>query len=234
VGRPAVFLDRDGTLLEEVDYLTSAAQLVLLPGAAAAIARLNQAGVPAVVVTNQSAVARGLLDEVELARIHARFGELLAAQGARLDLVLYCPHHPDQGLPPYRRVCACRKPAAGMLAEAALGLGLDLGRSWIVGDDERDLAAGRAVGARGILVATGKGAQVQAALRARGGPLPPYARDVAEAVERILAEHAAGYGRIRLEARAAAQCGRRFQASRRTAVLGFEGVNEGTRRSRTR
>jgi D-glycero-D-manno-heptose 1,7-bisphosphate phosphatase len=195
VGRPAVFIDRDGTLLEEVDFLTSEEELVLLPGAARAVARLNAAGLPAVVVTNQSGVARGLLDEQMLARLHARLAELLRAEGASLDLVLYCPHHPELGAPPYRRICDCRKPAPGMLTEAARRLDLDLARSWIVGDDERDLAAGRAVGARGILVATGKGAAVKAALRRDGAPLPLFAADLAQAVEWILAGGAPAYGR---------------------------------------
>jgi D-glycero-D-manno-heptose 1,7-bisphosphate phosphatase len=107
-GRPAVFLDRDGTLVEEVDYLIDPGQVRLIPGAAAAVRRLNQAGWPVVIVTNQSMIARGMANERQLGRIHARLAELLSAEGAQLDGIYYCPHHPELGVPPYRAACDCR------------------------------------------------------------------------------------------------------------------------------
>lgn len=154
--RPAVFLDRDGTLNREVDYLPDPADFAWLPGARNAIARLNRAGLAAVVITNQSGIARGLLDERTLARIHAHMHATLAEQGAHLDGVYYCPHHPDIGPAPYRQVCACRKPAPGLFKRAAAELDLDLASSWVVGDSPRDLAAGAALGLPGLLVETGK------------------------------------------------------------------------------
>jgi D-glycero-D-manno-heptose 1,7-bisphosphate phosphatase len=185
VARPAVFLDRDGTLIEDVDYLVRPEQLELLPGAARAVRLLNEARVPAVVVTNQSAVARGMLSEAQLAVVHARFEELLAQGGARLDAILYCPHHPELGTGEYKRACRCRKPAPGMLEEAAKRLDLDLGRSIAIGDALRDLEAGAAVGARGILVGTGKGAEQRARAARAGFACEP---DVLSAVRRALAE----------------------------------------------
>lgn len=185
--RAAVFLDRDGTLNEEVDFLTDPDELVLVPGAGAAVRALNDAGLAAVVVTNQSGIARGLLDEAGLARIHARLAELLAAQGARIDAWYFCPHHPDEGAPPYRGPCECRKPAPGMLVRAARELGLDLRRSWVVGDSLRDLEAGAALGVPGVLVATGKGERERAKLAGRPGPPPHLAADLAAAVRLVLA-----------------------------------------------
>jgi D-glycero-D-manno-heptose 1,7-bisphosphate phosphatase len=157
-GARAVFLDRDGTLVDELGFLARAEDLRCLPGAAEGVRLFNQAGWKVVVVTNQSGIARGLFDERALAAIHGRLSDELAREGARLDLVLHCPHHPEEGLAPYRRVCACRKPAPGLLLEAARRLGLDLAASWTIGDSLRDLEAGRRAGlAGGVLVLTGKG-----------------------------------------------------------------------------
>lgn len=185
--RPAVFLDRDGTLnVEREGALGRPADLELLPGAARAVARLNAAGMPVVVVSNQSAIGRGWMDHERLAAVRHELGERLAREGAHVDLWRTCPHHPEAALPPYRRACACRKPRPGMLLDAARALGLDLARSWIVGDAERDLLAGAAVGARGILVRTGKGALERDRLEREGRPPALCARDLGEAVEWIL------------------------------------------------
>jgi D-glycero-D-manno-heptose 1,7-bisphosphate phosphatase len=149
---------------------------------------LNRAGWPVVVVTNQSAVGRGMLSEAELAAIHATLAELLAARGARLDAIYSCPHHPTEARGAFLCNCECRKPKPGLLLQAARELGLDLGRSWIVGDSERDLAAGAAVGARGVLVATGKGALERERL-AREGRAPRWcAAGIGPAVEIALRE----------------------------------------------
>lgn len=156
--RAAVFLDRDGTLIEDADYLVRPEQVRLIPGAAAAVRRLNERGIPVVVVTNQSAIARGMATEADLARVHEWLTATLAAAGARLDGIYYCPHHPDFGAAPYRRACACRKPLPGLLLQAADELGLDLAASAMIGDSLRDLEAGVAAGCGSLLlVRTGHG-----------------------------------------------------------------------------
>ena len=155
--RPAVFLDRDGVLIEHVPYLRSVADLALIPGARAAVRALNEAAVPAVLVTNQSGVARALYSEAELAEIHAELGRQL--EPARLDGIYYCPHLPpdasESAVEPYRVVCSCRKPAPGMLQRAALELDLDLARSLMIGDSTSDAEAGRCAGTAAALVRTG-------------------------------------------------------------------------------
>jgi D-glycero-D-manno-heptose 1,7-bisphosphate phosphatase len=186
----AVFLDRDGTLNVEVDYLSSPDGLVLLPGVTAALQRLREAGFLLCVVTNQSGVARGIFDEETLHRIHERLGELLAADGARLDSIGYCPHLPvdpraNEGLAPYRRACRCRKPLPGLLEDAAQRFDIDLARSFTVGDSLRDLEAGAALGVRGVLVRTGKGASEERLALATGRPVHAV-DDLAAAAEWIL------------------------------------------------
>ena len=164
MGRPAVFLDRDGTIVREVDYLRSARDLRLMPGAAEAIRRLNRAGYAVVIATNQSGIARGLLTEDDLKEIHGTLIQRLAKRAARIDAIYYCPHHPEALVERYRRRCRCRKPQAGMLARAARDLKLDLARSVAVGDSARDVEAGRRAGCRTVLVRTGYGAKAEADL----------------------------------------------------------------------
>ncbi len=156
-GRPAVFLDRDGTLNEEVEFLRTPGELVLIPGAAAAVRALNDLGIATCVISNQSGVARGFLSEADLVPIHNELQRRLGLEGARLDRIYYCPHHPEAGLPPYNIVCDCRKPATGMLTRGERELGLDLSRSFVVGDRLVDIRAGKAVGAGTVLVLTGYG-----------------------------------------------------------------------------
>ena len=144
--RPALFLDRDGTLIEDVDYLTRVEQIRLLPEAAAAVRAANEAGIPIVLVSNQSAIAREMLTEEGLAGIHAELTLRLAAHGARLDAFYYCPHLPEAGASPHRRACDCRKPAPGMLLRAAREHALDLTRSGAIGDHPRDIEAARRAG----------------------------------------------------------------------------------------
>ena len=190
-GPPAVFLDRDGTLNVEVDYLSDPDALVLLPGAAAALARLQSDGFKLCVVTNQSGIARGRFDEETLHRIHERLSALLAADGVALDSIGYCPHLPPAEAGPgdragYVRPCRCRKPAPGLLADAAARFGVDLARSFVVGDALRDLDAGAALGVRGLLVRTGKGAAEERRAHAAGRAVEACA-DLLAASERILA-----------------------------------------------
>jgi D-glycero-D-manno-heptose 1,7-bisphosphate phosphatase len=153
---PCVFLDRDGTINEEVEYLRDVAQLKLIEGAAAAVQLLNAAGLKVVVITNQAAVARGYLTEDGLAGIHRALEDELRLQHAMLDGIYYCPHHPE-GTGVYRRECDCRKPQPGMLRRAAADLQLDLAQSFVVGDKLIDCEAGRRAGCRTVLVRTGYG-----------------------------------------------------------------------------
>ncbi len=155
--RPALFLDRDGVMVREVKHLSSRSQMELIPGAAESIARVNAAGIPVIVVTNQAAVARGYLPEERLPDLHACLDELLAPYGARVDRYYYCPHHPTEGVPPYNVVCACRKPNPGLLLRAAEEKRIDLSRSFLVGDKLSDLDAGARAGTRTVLVNTGYG-----------------------------------------------------------------------------
>jgi D-glycero-D-manno-heptose 1,7-bisphosphate phosphatase len=173
-------LDRDGTINEDVDFVSSPSQLVLIPGSAEAIRRLNAMGFFTVVISNQSGVARGLFTEADLVPIHDRLRELLAREGASIDRIYYCPHHPTEGRPPYLTVCRCRKPAPGMLEDAARDLGIDLAGSFVVGDKLSDVEAGINAGATGILVRTGYGSQIAP------GKVPRYVADnLAGAVDLI-------------------------------------------------
>ncbi len=150
----AVFLDRDGVLIEEVNYLRHIKQLRLLPGAARAVARLRAAGWKAVVVTNQSGVARGYVSRTGLTRIHRELRRRLKAAGARLDGLYFCPHHPDFGR---ARKCRCRKPGIALLEAAKKRFKLDLKASVFVGDTTTDMRTARNAGCRAVLVRTGKG-----------------------------------------------------------------------------
>ncbi|MBN1886776.1 MAG: D-glycero-beta-D-manno-heptose 1,7-bisphosphate 7-phosphatase [Thermoflexales bacterium] len=179
--KSAVFLDRDGTVNEEVDHLSDPAGLRLIPGAAEAIRLLNEAGLPAILITNQAGVGRGLFSEEVVDAIHQELARQLAAHGARLDAIYYCPHHPDAG-------CACRKPQPGMLVQAAREHGLDLGRSFVAGDKLSDLAAGRRVGCQTVLVLTGYGRREQAALEDSGWQPDCVAGDLIEAVKWMLGQ----------------------------------------------
>ena len=179
--KPAVFLDRDGTLNEEVGYLSRPEDLRLLPGAAAAVARLNARGIPVVIVTNQSGIGRGYYGWQEFEAVMGRMRELLAREGARVDAVYAAPHH-ERGEGGYAVADhPDRKPNPGMLQRAAEEHQLDLARSWMIGDKAIDVEAGRRAGCRACLVRTGYGSAEDA------GGADLVAGDLAGAVERILA-----------------------------------------------
>jgi D-glycero-D-manno-heptose 1,7-bisphosphate phosphatase len=148
----AVFFDRDGTLIRDPGYLNHPDQVQLLDGAAEALQEFQQLGYKTVVVSNQSGVARGIVSVEMLERIHDRLRELLAAQGATLDGLYYCPYHPDGVIPEYRKDSDWRKPRPGMLLAAAREMDLDLAASWMIGDNQRDIDAGRSAGCKTILV----------------------------------------------------------------------------------
>lgn len=173
--RPAVFLDRDGTVIEERDYLSDPAGVALLPGATEGLARLRDLGLPLVLVTNQSGVGRGYFGGDAVERVHGRLIDLLAGHGVRLSAIYSCPHAPGDG-------CACRKPLPGLLHRAADELNLDLARSFVIGDKPCDIQLGLAVGATTVLVRTGYGAG-----HARAGDCSPefVTADLAEAAARI-------------------------------------------------
>jgi D-glycero-D-manno-heptose 1,7-bisphosphate phosphatase len=167
---PAVFLDRDGTLLEEAGYLDRLERLIFFPYSIDAVRLLNRAGLAVVVITNQAGIARGIFKESFVAEAHQYITERLAAAGARVDAFYYCPHHPEAVLQEFRQTCECRKPSPGMLTRAAADLDLALDRSFVVGDRWHDLEAGQRVGARTLLVRTGYGRTEEAAPKAHVQP----------------------------------------------------------------
>ncbi|MBP1654886.1 MAG: histidinol-phosphate phosphatase family protein [Bacteroidetes bacterium] len=184
--RVAAFLDRDGTINEEVDFLRSPDQLRLIPGAAAAIRALNDRGIITCVISNQSGIARGFLTEEDLVPIHAELQRELGRAGARVDRIYYCPHHPTEGKPPYNIACGCRKPATGMLERGIGEMDIDPRRSFVVGDRIVDVQAGRALGATTILVLTGYGRTALEECRSRGVVPDQTAPSIVEAVEYIV------------------------------------------------
>lgn len=190
--RPGVFLDRDGTINEQMGYINHMSRFQMLPGAAAAIRLLNEADVPVAIVTNQSGLARGYFPETLLDAVHETMVQMLAKEGAHVDGIYVCPHHPEAKEEHYRVDCLCRKPKTGLLTTAARELGIDLSRSYVVGDRWTDLKTAAKVHAAGVLVLTGYG---------RGdyefiGPtqeLKPHfvAQDLLDAVQWILKDLAA-------------------------------------------
>ena len=155
--RKAVFLDRDGTLIEESGYLDRLERMVFFPYAVDSVRALNRSGFAVIVVTNQAGIARGIVKEAFVGEAHRAIADRLAAGGARIDAFYYCPHYRTGVLTEYVKECDCRKPRPGMLQRAAEEHGLDLTRSFVVGDRWHDVGAGRAVGARGVLLRTGLG-----------------------------------------------------------------------------
>lgn len=178
-GAPAVFLDRDGTLITEHHYLADPERVALVAGAAAGLRALRDAGYVLVVVTNQSGIAKGMYSLEDYHRVAARVDAVLQEAGVPVDATRYCPHHPERRPP-----CDCRKPATGMHRDAAEELGIDLARSWYVGDKASDVLPALALGGQGILVRTGYGAEWEGRV--------PAAVDVVDdlpaAVRRILAD----------------------------------------------
>jgi D-glycero-D-manno-heptose 1,7-bisphosphate phosphatase len=186
--KAAAFIDRDGTLTEEVGYVNHPKRLRLLPRSAEAIRQLNAAGLAAVVTTNQTGVARGYFSEDVLNAVNDELVSQLKREGAHLDGIYVCPHHPTEGAPPFRTRCECRKPRPGLLLRAASELGLDLAASTVVGDKPSDVLAARRAGARGVLVLTGYGLGEWEYRRDRFPAEPDHvAGDLLDAVEWILA-----------------------------------------------
>jgi D-glycero-D-manno-heptose 1,7-bisphosphate phosphatase len=181
----AIFLDRDGTINRDVGYPRDFSQIHLYPFSVEAIRNIHRLGFLAVVVTNQSGVGRGLIPEAALADIHERLSGALKRQRAPLDGIYHCPHHVQAAVPKYRRDCACRKPKPGMGRRAAAELGLDLRRSYMIGDKVEDVRFGQAIGATSILVLTGFGRRSLAALKKSARPPAHVARNLRTAVRWI-------------------------------------------------
>jgi D-glycero-D-manno-heptose 1,7-bisphosphate phosphatase len=159
MSRAAVFLDRDGTVVEERGYLDRLDQLALFPWTADALRLLRRAGFAVVVVTNQSALARGMIDELFLEQVHREIDRRLARAGAAVDGYYFCPHLPDAPVERYRQVCRCRKPGPGLIEQACRALDVEPSRSVTVGDRWIDIGCGRAAGTGTVLVRTGHGAR---------------------------------------------------------------------------
>lgn len=176
----AVFLDRDGVLVHDSGLVTDRSQLVLMEDVPEALRLLKQAGYLLIVTTNQAVVARGLLTEAALEALHDALQEMLSSRGSpRLDAIFACPHHPNADVPEFKIACECRKPMPGLLTSAAAMYGIDLARSYMVGDRPTDVLAGRRAGCRTILLETGQ--HLAAPIETAGGPQEPAQPDFVEA-----------------------------------------------------
>ena len=186
--RRAVFIDRDGTLSEEVGYINHPSRFRLFPYAAAAIKHLNDNDWLAIVTTNQAGVARGYFSEEMIANVHDAMTKELESNGARLDAIYYCAHHPTVGEPPYRVDCDCRKPKPGLVSRAARDLRVNLNESWMVGDRYSDVELARNAGVKSAFVLSGYGRGEWEHQRATWIHQPDLvAENLLEAVERIVA-----------------------------------------------
>ena len=185
--RRAVFIDRDGTISEEVGYVNHPSRYRVFPYSAEAVRLLNERGWLAVLVTNQAGVARGYFAEEMVGVVHNLLARELERNGARLDAVYYCPHHPSVGEAPYRLDCDCRKPRPGLVRRAAEDLNVDLARSWMVGDRYGDIEMARNAGLRSCFVLSGYGRGEWEYQRTRWPHQPDLvAEDLLEAVRKIL------------------------------------------------
>lgn len=184
--RRAVFLDRDGTINREVQYLSRVSDLELIKGAARGIVMLNRAGFRVIVVTNQSGVARGFFDEQRVLEINRALSLMLEKQGARIDAWYYCPHHPAEGQGEYCTVCSCRKPATGMVEQACRQYPVDVSKSFVVGDTLRDMKLAWNCGMSAVLVKTGHGKDALAGMEPHvAARIDHIAPDLLEAAEWI-------------------------------------------------
>jgi D-glycero-D-manno-heptose 1,7-bisphosphate phosphatase len=181
----AIFLDRDGTINEDVNFLSSPEQVILINGSAEAIREMNELGLKVIVFTNQSGIARGYFTEEDLHRVHSRLDELLSQSGARIDAYYYCPHHPTEGNGKYKIECECRKPKDGMLRRASNEQNIDLKKSFVVGDRCIDIQAGKTAGATTILVLTGYGLQEYEKCKSENYEPDFVVKNLKEAVEII-------------------------------------------------
>ena len=186
--RPAVFIDRDGTISEEVGYINHPSRFRVFPYAASAIKLLNDRGWLAVIITNQAGVARGYFSEAMIQTVHDNLQQNLRDEGARVDAIYYCAHHPSVGEPPYRQDCNCRKPKPGLVNQAAKDLDIALEHSWMVGDRYSDIELARNAGVHAALVLSGYGRGEWESQRASWEYQPDLvSEDLLEAVRSITA-----------------------------------------------
>ncbi|MBI5476385.1 MAG: HAD family hydrolase [Ignavibacteriales bacterium] len=185
MSRIGIFLDRDGTIIEEVNYLSSPKELHLLPRSAEAIKIANDLGLKVIIATNQSGIARGILTEEQLEVIHNALIENLRRNGANIDGVYYCPHHPDTGLPEYRKDCTCRKPKPGMILQASKDFEIEISKSYLIGDKAIDVETASACGTTSILVQTGYGQEELKICRMKNIPVDYVAADLLDAIKFI-------------------------------------------------
>lgn len=183
-----VFLDRDGTINEEVEYLHRPSDLVILPGVTAALKRLKEQGFHLVVVTNQAGVARGYYSESDVDQLHEYMNRLLSEDGAEIDRFFYCPHHPVHGIGAYKKSCHCRKPDIGMFEMAEKYFHVDKSHSYMIGDKLLDTEAGHKYGVSSVLVGTGYGTELYDSLtkEEKTEAFDAYAKDMTAAAEWIL------------------------------------------------
>ncbi|MCZ6695366.1 MAG: HAD family hydrolase [Acidobacteria bacterium] len=195
MSRRAIFIDRDGTISEEVGYVNHLSRYRLLPRSAEALRLARQAGYLTVMVTNQAGVARGYFPESLVLEVHEKLVGLLREAGAELDGIYYCPHHPHEGAPPYRQQCGCRKPLPGLIERAIKDLEIDPEVSYIVGDSWIDIEAGGRAGMQGVLVLTGYGRGLLEHQKERLTTKPAHvATDLLEAVRWIIEREESGTG----------------------------------------
>lgn len=187
----AIFLDRDGTIIKQKKgyYITSVKQVKIFRSAPKALQMLQQAGYKLIIFTNQACVAHGLITEKELVRINRHIQNLYLKEGIRFDKIYYCPHHREGKITKYRKVCSCRKPAIGMLLTAKRETGINLKKSFVIGDSMRDMEAGKKVGARTILVLTGYGREMQSKLKRNQHRLIDYITTNLLGAARLVVNH---------------------------------------------
>jgi len=187
VKRPAVFVDRDGTINEEMGYINHLSRFVLLPQSATALRLLKQEGFLVIVISNQSGVARGYFPESLVHEINDYMRSLLETEGARVDAIYYCPHHPSASVLTYRMACQCRKPSTGLIQLARDDYDIDMDRSFVIGDRLTDIEMARNAGLRGVLVKTGYGMGEVEHLLPHSAVAPDHvATDLLEGVKWIL------------------------------------------------
>jgi D-glycero-D-manno-heptose 1,7-bisphosphate phosphatase len=180
-----IFVDRDGTVNEELEYISNPDDVILIPRSADAIREVNRLGLKVFIVSNQSGIARGLISEDDLVLVNSRLVKLLDEKNAHIDAVYFCPHHPDYGELPYRRLCDCRKPAAGMLKQAAAEFNIDLKKSFVIGDRIGDIQTAYAIGAKSVLVLTGYGKKDYEQVKSQNIYVDYVANDLFDAIQYI-------------------------------------------------
>lgn len=189
--RPVIFLDRDGTINEEVNYLHRPEDLKILPGAAEAISRFNQAGFLVIVITNQAGIGRGYYTQQDMEKLNEYMNQVLAEQNAHIDGFYFCPHHPEHGIGEYKKVCDCRKPGIGMFRQAEQDFSIEKAHSYMIGDKLIDTQAGHNYGVSSILVGTGYGKELfenQCQGKRRTTNYEYYAENLMEAADWIFKE----------------------------------------------